>query len=75
MKYKINTEVEFKANSLDNGKIVGFEEDTDMYTLGDKDAEEPVLLGDQTVERNRTKIERLLAFLCTIRRSITCWSG
>ena len=33
MKYKINTKVEFKANSLDSGKIVGFEEDTNMYTV------------------------------------------
>jgi len=33
MKYKINTEVEFKANSLGTGKIVGYEEDTNMYTV------------------------------------------
>jgi uncharacterized FlaG/YvyC family protein len=34
MKYKINTKVEFKANSLDGGKIVGLpDEDTNMYTI------------------------------------------
>tara|TARA_R100000030_G_C3181000_1_gene105833 strand:- start:335 stop:496 length:162 start_codon:yes stop_codon:yes gene_type:complete len=33
MKYKINTKIEFKADSLDNGKIVGFEEDTNMYIV------------------------------------------
>ena len=33
MKYKINTEIEFKANSLVTGKIVGYEEDTNMYSI------------------------------------------
>ena len=33
MKYKINEEVEFKANSIDTGKIVGFEEETSMYSV------------------------------------------
>ena len=33
MKYKINTEVEFKAGSLSTGKIVGYEEDTNMYSI------------------------------------------
>jgi len=33
MKYKINTEVEFKADSLGTGKIVDFEEDTNMYSV------------------------------------------
>ena len=34
MKYKINTEIEFKANSLGTGKIVGLpDEDTHMYSI------------------------------------------
>ena len=34
MKYKINTKVEFKAISLDSGKIVGLpNKDTKMYTI------------------------------------------
>ena len=33
MKYKINTEVEFKANSLGTGKIVDYEKDTNMYSI------------------------------------------
>ena len=33
MKYKINTKVEFKADSLGTGKIVDFEEDTNMYSV------------------------------------------
>ena len=33
MKYKINTEVEFKAGSLGTGKIVDYEEDTNMYSI------------------------------------------
>ena len=33
MKYKINTEVEFKANSLGTGKIVDYEENTSMYSV------------------------------------------
>ena len=33
MKYKINTEVEFKANSLCTGKIVDYEENTSMYSV------------------------------------------
>ena len=33
MKYKINTEVEFKADSLSTGKIVDYDEDTSMYSV------------------------------------------
>jgi len=33
MKYKVNTKVEFKADSLGTGKIVDFEEDTNMYSI------------------------------------------
>ena len=33
MKYKINTEVEFKAGSLSTGKIVDYDEDTNMYSV------------------------------------------
>ena len=33
MKYKINEEVEFKANSVDKGKVVSFEEETSMYSV------------------------------------------
>ena len=33
MKYKINTEIEFKANSLGTGKIVDYEKDTNMYSI------------------------------------------
>ncbi len=34
MKYKINDKVQFKANSLDSGKIVGLpDEDTHMYSI------------------------------------------
>tara|TARA_Y100000287_G_scaffold79719_1_gene63073 strand:- start:149 stop:310 length:162 start_codon:yes stop_codon:yes gene_type:complete len=33
MKYKINTKVEFKAGSLGTGKIVDYEEDTNMYSI------------------------------------------
>ena len=33
MKYKINTEVEFKADSLSTGKIVDYDEDINMYSI------------------------------------------
>ena len=33
MKYKVNGKVQFKANSLDDGKIVGFEEETNIYSV------------------------------------------
>ena len=33
MKYKINEEVEFKANSLSRGKVVSFEKETSMYSV------------------------------------------
>ena len=33
MKYKINTEVEFKAGSLSTGKIGDYDEDTNMYSV------------------------------------------
>ena len=34
MKYKINDKVQFKANSIDGGKIVGLpDEDTHMYSV------------------------------------------
>ena len=34
MKYKINDKVQFKANSIDGGKIVGLpDEDTNMYSI------------------------------------------
>ena len=34
MKYKVNDKVQFKANSIDGGKIVGLpDEDTNMYSI------------------------------------------
>ena len=34
MNYKINDKVQFKANSLDDGRIVGLpDEDTHMYSI------------------------------------------
>tara|TARA_R100001377_G_scaffold64655_1_gene40160 strand:+ start:499 stop:678 length:180 start_codon:yes stop_codon:yes gene_type:complete len=33
MKYKINDEVQFKANSVDRGKVISFEEETSMYSI------------------------------------------
>jgi len=34
MKYKVNDKVQFKANSIDGGKIVGLpDEDTNMYVI------------------------------------------
>ena len=34
MKHKINDKVQFKANSIDGGKIVGLpDEDTNMYVI------------------------------------------
>ena len=34
MKYKINDKVQFKANSIDGGKIVGLpDDDTNMYSI------------------------------------------
>ena len=33
MKYKINTEIEFKANSLGTGKIVDYEKDSHLYSI------------------------------------------
>ena len=34
MKYKVNDKVQFKANSVDGGTVVGIpDEDTHMYTI------------------------------------------
>ena len=33
MKYKVNDKVQFKADSLDSGKVVGFEKDSNMYSI------------------------------------------
>ena len=33
MKYKINDNVEFKANSLNNGKVVNYEESSGLYSI------------------------------------------
>ena len=34
MKYKLNDKVQFKANSIDGGKVVGLpDEDTNMYAI------------------------------------------
>ena len=33
MNYKINTKVDYKAESMGTGKIVDFEEDTNMYSI------------------------------------------
>ena len=33
MKYKINDNVEFKANSLSNGKVVNYEESSGLYSI------------------------------------------
>ncbi len=34
MKYKLNDKVQFKANSIDGGKVVSLpDEDTDMYSI------------------------------------------
>ena len=33
MKYKINDTVEFKAESLSFGKILNYEEDTNIYSI------------------------------------------
>jgi len=33
MKYKINDNVEFKSNSLSNGKIINYEEDSGLYSI------------------------------------------
>ena len=39
MKYKINTEVEFKADSLGTGKIVDYEKDTNINLIKGKKIE------------------------------------
>ena len=33
MKYKINDKIEFKANSLSNGKIINYEESSGLYSI------------------------------------------
>ena len=55
MKYKINDTVEFKANSLSYGKIVDYEEDSNMYSVELKSGSqirctEHYIKGQRTIE-------------------------